>query len=53
MISARILTTNTTNGVLVSSVWYNKGIGNWSDPLPHRDEGGIQVGLKPNTKYPW
>lgn len=53
MISARILTINITNGILISSVWYNKDIGGMGDPHQHREENGIQIGIKPSTKYPW
>lgn len=52
VISARVLATNITNGVVATSVWWSKNIGGLGGP--HRvEEDGIQVGIKPNNKYPW
>lgn len=52
IISARVLATNITNGAIVTSVWWSKNIGGLCGP--HRvEEDGVQVGNKPNNKYPW
>lgn len=52
IISARVLATNITNGAIVTSVWWSKNIGGLGGP--HRvEEDGVQVGNKPNNKYPW
>lgn len=48
--SARVLTTNFSNGILSSAVWWrNQGLG-----LPVRvEEDGVLIGSKPDHKYPW
>lgn len=52
VISSRILATNITNGVLITSVWWTRNIGGLG--IPSRiEEDGIQVGFKPSTEYPW
>ena len=49
---ARILATNTTNGILGTSVWWIEGVGGLGNP--HRiEEEGVQIGTKPNANYPW
>lgn len=50
--SARILATNITNGVLGTSVWWVKNVGGLGGPR-RIEEDGVQIGTKPNTKYPW
>lgn len=50
--SARILASNTTNGVLGTSVWWVKQPGSLEGPRRIEEEG-LQVGTKPSVNYPW
>lgn len=50
--SARILASNTTNGILGTSVWWSKQPGSLDGPR-RIDEVGLQVGEKPSVSYPW
>jgi hypothetical protein len=52
VISARILATNLSTGILSTSIWWAKPIGTLNEPIRVDDEG-VSIGSKPSKDYPW
>ncbi|XP_058815924.1 probable G-protein coupled receptor CG31760 isoform X2 [Topomyia yanbarensis] len=50
--SARILSINISDGIVMNSAWWNKPTSGMAGPL-RIDEEGIAVGKAPDTNYPW
>lgn len=49
---ARILASNTSNGILGTSVWWVKNVGSLDGPR-RIEEDGVRIGSKPSANYPW
>lgn len=51
--SARILASNTSNGILSTVVWWVKQPGSLDGPRRIEETAGLQVGNKPSVSFPW
>lgn len=52
VMSARILSINSSDGLITNSVWWDKQPIGMATPV-RLEEEGIAVGKKPDPSYPW